>query len=162
MRKMMVSGFLVADAEKGVSTNGTPYMTFRIGNNDYSNKKDENGRPVTYWFRITSYNPEHINLSKYLVKGKPVTVIGNYTDDIYQSRTTGNCEISRDIKAQSIDFMISDSNNKSSSTTKQNTNDVPKVTNDGKSFNVEKDTIKLQSEIESESNAGFNEEDLPF
>ena len=102
MRKVIITGHLAADAEfkQSVQT-GKTFVTFRVGNSEYFDK-DENGKPRTMWFKVTMF--DNVTIGNYLKKGKYVEVIGNLREDVYQSRTTGNCEISRDITADSVSF----------------------------------------------------------
>lgn len=107
MRFISVIGRIVNDAEKRMTQNGREYITFRFANNEYSDQKDENGKSATYWFNVTSFSPNHLNENfyKHLTKGKPIVVIGDYRDNIYQNKVNGNCEIGRYITAQKLDFI---------------------------------------------------------
>ena len=125
MRKLILSGRIVADAEKKVTVNGREYLSFRLGNNESGDEKNSDGKPITYWFNVSSFNQAHVNLLKYLTKGKPVNVIGSYKDNIYQNKT-GNCDISRNILADSIDFQIGNEGNNSNHTT-NTTSSAPKT-----------------------------------
>lgn len=156
----MLSGRIVADAQKQVTTNGHEYITFRLGNNEYNDEKGSDGRPITYWFRATSFNTNHINLAKYLTKGKPIIVVGSYKDNVYQNNKTGNCEIGRDIIVDSIDFVSDGSNNTQNNTNKNQkttTTTIPEVT---------ATTVKAQSSTPVNDTATNNTnddiDDLPF
>jgi len=102
MRTIEVIGRIAADAERRVSKNGREYLSFRMANNEYNDEKGPDGKQKAYWFSITSFN--HIPMTQYLTKGKPVFVRGNYSDRVYQNRE-GNCEIGRDIIATEISFI---------------------------------------------------------
>ena len=104
MRKLEVTGHIVADAERKISKNGKEYLSFRIANNEFNDEKDQNGRQKPYWIGVTSLNQRHFNMAQYLTKGKPVIVEGDYSDRIYQNKE-GNCDISRDILANAIYFL---------------------------------------------------------
>ena len=131
MRKLILSGRIVADAEKKVTVNGREFISFRLGNNEFGDEKNSDGKPITYWFSVSSFNQSHVNLLKYLTKGKPVNVIGSYKDNIYQNKA-GNCDISRHILADSIDFQIvnegNNSNHKTNTTYSAPKTEIPKVT----------------------------------
>jgi single stranded DNA-binding protein len=107
MRVISIIGRIVNDAEKRVTQNGREYITFRFASNEYSDPKDENGKTVTYWYNVTSFQSNYTgeNFYKHLTKGKPIVVIGDYRDNIYQNKISGNCEIGRYITAQKIDFI---------------------------------------------------------
>lgn len=125
MRKLILSGRIVADAQKKVTVNGREFISFRLGNNEFGDEKNSDGKPITYWFNVSSFNQAHVNLLKYLTKGKPINVIGSYKDNIYQNKA-GNCDISRDILADSIDFQIGNESNKTNHTN-SNTTSAPKT-----------------------------------
>lgn len=125
MRKLILSGRIVADAQKKVTVNGREFISFRLGNNEFGDEKNSDGKPITYWFNVSLFNQAHVNLLKYLTKGKPINVIGSYKDNIYQNKA-GNCDISRDILADSIDFQIGNESNNTNHTT-SNTTSTPKT-----------------------------------
>lgn len=156
----MITGNIVADAKKEVSpTTGNERVTFRIGNNDYSSQKDSNGKPITYWFSVTSFNPRVVALTPYLTKGKFVSIIGDYEDNVYQNKNTGNCEIGRNINADSINFVNSgngEGNNNSNTTKTSTATDFAKATNKGTSG--PKPEPKATVEVVMDD----DEDDLPF
>lgn len=47
-----------------------------------------------------------MNLSQHLKKGKPITVVGKYSNRLYQSQSTGQWGISNDVIASDIYFEI--------------------------------------------------------
>ena len=110
MRIITLSGRIASDAIKQTTRKGKEYIYFRMGNNEFGDAKDEQGRPITYWFAVTCFSGEYMNMQPYLTKGKPITVVGRYSDMVYQNRNTGNCEIGRNIRAEMIYFQ--ETNNK--------------------------------------------------
>lgn len=110
MRKIIVSGFLSADAKRQISKQNREFITFSISNSEYNDAKDASGRLETHWFRVTAFNHNHITMSQYLTKGKPVIITGTYNDSLYQNKE-GQQTISRDIIADSIDFLPNSRNN---------------------------------------------------
>lgn len=104
MRNIVINGRIVANAEKKVTQSGKEYIQFRFANSEYADPKDENGKSITYWFTVTSFEPYCVSLLKHLVKGKPVNITGRYSDHIYANKNTGNCEIGRNIDAKLIEF----------------------------------------------------------
>jgi single-strand DNA-binding protein len=102
MRTIELVGRIAADAEKKISKNGKEYLSFRMANNEYNDEKGPDGKQKAYWFSVTSFN--HLPMTQYLTKGKPVFVRGSYSDRVYQNRD-GNCEIGRDIIATEISFL---------------------------------------------------------
>jgi hypothetical protein len=49
MRVFQLTGYVVTDAEKKINKSGKEFMTFRMGNNEFNDPKDEQGRSKTYW-----------------------------------------------------------------------------------------------------------------
>lgn len=157
MQKMTIIGRIGQDAKEQISTGGKKFISFTIANN----VPGKDGNSTTYWYNVSSYNSIHTNLTKYLTKGKLVCVIGGYTDNIYQSKKTGGCEIGRNIIVDSIDFIGDGSNSeKSGTTTTSNTTaqtstaEVPRVT---ASAPVQKENITATN-----VNTDVNDDDLPF
>jgi len=103
MRKIFLSGRLAANAEQKVTKNGTPFIEFRVGNNEYTGSAENNGRE-TYWFRVTSFNPNHAKLAQYLTKGKSIEVIGDLKASPYISTQTNKPEAGLEVTANDIMF----------------------------------------------------------
>lgn len=165
MRKMMLTGYVVADVQKQVSSTGTEYFNIRIANNEIGDEKDDNGNPITYWFRATCFNPQLFRLIPYLKKGSYVLIIGKYTDSLYQNKT-GNCDINRDIIIDSIEFVGGGGtkNNETKSDNKQSSNatsasEMPKVTNKGTTAKKQ-EPLKATKEVLSDDSD--DDDDLPF
>lgn len=97
MRVITVNGYLAADAEVKMSKQGNQYVRFRMANHEYN---EDNA----HWYSVTSNIPFHVTMAKYFKKGSSLTVIGDYSDEIYTSKVTGMCDISRNIRACSISF----------------------------------------------------------
>lgn len=107
--RTIVTGRVVADAEKKLTTSGREMLSFRFAADNIMDK-DEHGKFKTYWYRITSWN--HLHMAKYITKGKPLMIIGNYNDHLYENKQ-GYCDISRDIIADTIDFLSTGESNNS-------------------------------------------------
>ena len=98
MRKITVTGHLGADPEMKSTRNGVNYVSFRIGNNEYSDD-------TTYWFSVSVWDTTLQNFClKNLKKGSGVAIYGHYNDRLYTNPKTNQPEISRDILAKDIDF----------------------------------------------------------
>ena len=132
MRKIIVSGFLSADAKKQFSKQNREFVTFTISNNEYNDPKDSSGRHETHWFRVSCFNSNHLNMVQHLKKNKPIIVSGTLNDSIYMNKD-GKPMISRDIIADSIDFLPNGRNNdtqqsNNSQSVVSNNNVMPQVT----------------------------------
>lgn len=106
MRNLIVNGRLSADVTRQISKQGSEYINFSIANNEYGDEKSSDGQPLTQWFRVTSFLPQHVRLAQYLTKGKPITVSGHYSNRLYQNQKTGQWNISNEIIANDIFFEI--------------------------------------------------------
>lgn len=160
MRQIELTGHLVADAERKISKTGKEYLSFRIGSNEF-NDKDEQGNQKTYWFNVTTFNQRHFGIAQYLTKGKPIIVVGDYSDRLYQNRE-GNCEIARDIMANAIYFNSdgNGNNNDNGKQTKATTQTSP-VTQTTMATKPTTADIKVpEAPVASTSND--DEDDLPF
>lgn len=133
MRKLILSGRLAANAETKLTKSGTQYVEFRMANNEHTGGTDNNGKE-TYWFRVVSFNTNHVKLVPYLTKGKSIEVIGDLQASPYISNITNKAEAGLEVRANDIMF----DNNFSS----------PKqVTNDG--------TINLSTTASTPSSAAW-------
>lgn len=129
MRTIIVSGRVVADAQKLSTASGVEYLSFRLANNEFSDEKGADGKPITHWYRVTAFDGRLANLAKYLTKGKAVNVTGRYSDKIYQNKQ-GVCDISRDITATIIDFQEYNRQDDGGTTANRTTTtvEIPQVT----------------------------------
>ena len=176
MRLMTVNGRLASDVTRQISKQGTEFINFSIGNNEFGDPKSSDGVAQTQWFRVTSFNPQHIKLAKYLTKGKPIIVTGRYSNRLYQSQKTGQWGIDNDIIANDICFEIGgecntdgmqNGNNASRGTATQTANsfgggvdDIPQVTSTKMGSQLGSQTVTTATE---QANVNINNDDeLPF
>lgn len=99
IRRIEFDGFLGTNPEVRTTSNGHQYTTFRVANHVYGDAEN-----VTYWFSVTVWDSSLQKFCQSLKKGSAVIILGNYTDRTYKSNVTGQDEISRDVRAISIDF----------------------------------------------------------
>lgn len=105
MEVITVCGRIGKDAVTGPNEK-QDYVQFTLAADRFVGKEnggDERGR-LAAWYTVFAYGPRFTKLSKYLTKGKHVTVVGRYSDDVYQSKKTGECEIGRTINAEYIEL----------------------------------------------------------
>lgn len=105
MRKLTLSGRLASNAEVKLTKNGTQFLEFRMANNEYAfgNTNAENGKE-TYWFRVVSFNQNHLKLQQYLTKGKSIEIIGDLHASPYISNITNKPEAGLEVRANDIMF----------------------------------------------------------
>jgi single stranded DNA-binding protein len=124
MRKLTLSGRLASNAEVKLTKNGTQFLEFRMANNEYAfgNTNAENGKE-TYWFRVVSFNQNHLKLQQYLTKGKSIEVIGDLHASPYISNVTNKPEAGLEIRANDIMFdnNFGNPNNQQGNTTTEQT-----------------------------------------
>lgn len=167
MRKMMLTGHIVSDAEKKIAKSGKEYITFRFANND-SVKKGENDKNSTYWFSVKYFKEGSDNFCKYLKKGKPVFITGDYDDNIYESKVSGGCEIGRNIIADSINFFDlgtkkqGDSDNESYSA--NNVSEQANYSNAPTKTQTKMETSKVKQEetVAASVSSDNDDDELPF
>lgn len=158
MRKIMITGHLAANAEKLTSKNGREYLQFRIANNEYGDEKETNGNSKPFWVRVTSFVPSIISMSSHLTKGKPIIVTGRYSDNTYMSKATGTCEISREIIAESIEYLPGGGSRNDNN---ENNVDTPVTQTSVQPTTIDKtSTVTPTSEVVIPSND--DTDDLPF
>lgn len=107
MRVLTVNGRVAKDARKETSQSGHTFMTFDIASSEYNDAKDSEGHPIPSWIRVTAFNDRCLKLAEYIKKGKPINVVGDYSDRLYQNSKNGNWTIGRDIIASNIYFELS-------------------------------------------------------
>lgn len=156
MRTFEVIGRIGADAERKISKTGKEYLSFRLANNEFTDEKDTDGKQKPYWFSVTSFN--HLSMTQYLTKGKPVFVRGNYTDRVYQNKE-GNCEIGRDILATEISFIDFGGEKP---TTQTATTAAPTIQTTMESPKPTTKELKVPAAVETTANVDDDDDDLPF
>lgn len=100
MRKLILTGRIGTNAETKTTKNGKQFIEFRLANNEYIGNNNND----TYWFRITSFNQNHLKIQQYLTKGRTIEVIGNLRANAYISTATNTPEVSLDVIADDIMF----------------------------------------------------------
>lgn len=92
-----VQGIAVDDAKSLVSHNGKEYLRFNIACHRYGETNES-----TYFFTIFVFDENLIStIKKCITKGRYMTVIGSFSDDIWY-KNDGKPSISRKIKAAEI------------------------------------------------------------
>ena len=159
MRKLEVTGHIVADAERKISKSGKEYLSFRIANNEFNDEKGTDGKQKPYWIGVTSLNQRHFSMAQYLTKGKPIIVEGDYSDRIYQNKE-GNCEISRDILANAIYFLPGSGENgtNAAATAAQSTTAAPKAQTKMETPKPTTEELKIPTTATTED----DDDELPF
>ena len=158
MNKITITGHIGRDAVIKELESGTKILSFPVGVNAFWR-----GEKKTYWYDVSSFDVDkYSKASKHYKKGTSVCVIGDIDSDI-EVGADGVTRCRRNIKADSIEFNITNSGTTASGESK-----VVSVTNatDGSDESAapempRRGTTKktvVQPEAESEK----AEDDLPF
>lgn len=163
IRRIEIDGFLGTNPEVKTTSNGHQYTTFRVANRVYGDAEN-----VTYWFSVTVWDSGLQKFCQSLKKGSAVVVLGNYTDRTYKSNVTGMDEISRDIRAISIDFPSvgrREDDAQTAQTAPAQVNEAPAAVNQASAKPAKVDTKPVSVNESANTNAAPAEgtdDDLPF
>ncbi|MBQ3944903.1 MAG: single-stranded DNA-binding protein [Alphaproteobacteria bacterium] len=163
IRRIEFDGFLGTNPEVKTTSNGHQYTSFRVANRVYGDAEN-----VTYWFSVTVWDAGLQKFCQSLKKGSAVVILGNYTDRTYKSNITGQDEISRDVRAISIDFPSvgrREDDTQTAQTAPAQGNEAPAATNQVSSKPEKVDTKPAavnEGASVSAAPAEGTDDDLPF
>ena len=92
------TGRIGKDAQVINGKNGS-FMSMDVVVNDRAN-----GEEKATWVRVTSSKSNHVNLAKFLTKGKVITIIGNASTRAWKDKE-GNAQSQLKVSASDIDFL---------------------------------------------------------
>lgn len=144
MVNINVLGRLGADAELVSGKNGQ-FVSFRMATDDR-----KGGEKITTWFRVTLNGDRATKLVEYLTKGKLVNVFGTESVGTYQAKD-GTTQVSRDINANSIEFVSIGSGSTQTEETKVE-----------KTETVDTGLLKKEKVEAKAATASSVDDDLPF
>lgn len=101
-------GRLVADSVIKSFNDGSRYITFRVACEDPTLRNQDNTNKVNY-ISVSSTQPQHILMQKYLVKGKPVFIRGLDRSKAYIDKNTQMPMVGYNMKATDLYLLPSDS-----------------------------------------------------
>lgn len=107
MFKTQFLGRLGRNAQVFESANGVKFVGFTVAVNTRNQGKD-----VTYWIDVRSFNPNHVRLSQYLTKGKIVQIGGDINTGMMTDKL-GVVRITHNVIADYITFINLGNGNKS-------------------------------------------------
>lgn len=88
--KVIIVGNLGRDPELRYTPQGTAVCNFSIATNEKKRDKAGELQDITTWFRVTLWNKQAENASKYLTKGSPVYIEGRLRIDEWTDRDGKN------------------------------------------------------------------------
>ncbi len=102
--KIILVGNLGRDPELRYTPQGNAVCNFSMATNE--KRRDKNGdlQDITTWFRVTLWNKQAENASKYLQKGNPVYIEGRLKLDEWTDRD-GNTRQTLDVTATEMQFL---------------------------------------------------------
>lgn len=102
--KITIVGNLGRDPELRYTPQGSAVCNFSIATNEKRRDKAGEMQDVTTWFRVTLWNKQAENASKYLTKGSPVYVEGRLRIDEWTDRD-GNNRYTLEVQGSDMQFI---------------------------------------------------------
>jgi single-strand DNA-binding protein len=102
--KIIVVGNLGRDPELRYTPQGTAVCDFSIATSEKKRDKSGEMQDVTIWFKVTTWNKQAENASKYLSKGKSVYIEGRLRTEEWTDRD-GKTRFSLEINATDMHFL---------------------------------------------------------
>ena len=102
--KIIIVGNLGRDPELRYTPQGTAVCNFSMATNEKRRDKSGEMQDITTWFRITLWNRQAENASKYLQKGSSVYIEGRLKLDEWTDRD-GNTRQTLDVTATDMQFL---------------------------------------------------------
>lgn len=165
MRIINLTGIVGTDATLKLTQGGSEYISFRFVNNEPTDERDAEGKSKGFWTNVVSYNPIHKKILQYLVKGKPLLIIGTLDENIYTSKVSGQCEIGRTIRAYQIEFLNNGQHKQEDNVTTtpiSTSTEMPMVTGTAPNINNEINNTNISSNVSKVSDDTDDNDDLPF
>lgn len=102
--KIIIVGNLGRDPELRYTPQGSAVCNFSVATNEKKRDKAGDLQDVTTWFRVTLWNKQAENASKYLTKGSPVYVEGRLRIEEWTDRD-GNNRFTLEVNATDMQFI---------------------------------------------------------
>ena len=102
--KIILVGNLGRDPELRYTPQGSAVCNFSIATNEKKRDKAGDLQDVTTWFRVTLWNKQAENASKYLTKGSPVYIEGRLRIEEWQDRD-GNNRYTLEVQGSDMQFI---------------------------------------------------------
>ena len=115
MNKLTIIGNLTRDPETRATNDGHTVCSFTIAVN---RRRQQNGHPVSDFFRVSAWNKLGEICQQYLSKGKKAAVVGPVSVSSYEAKDGSGNKFSLDVLAEDVEFL---SPRDSSSTSNTNT-----------------------------------------
>jgi single-strand DNA-binding protein len=146
--KIIVVGNLGRDPELRYTPQGNAVCDFSVATNEKRRDKAGEMQNVVTWFRVTLWNKQAENASKYLTKGSPVYIEGRLRIEEWTDRD-GKTRQSLEINATDMQFLSSGRGDEMSG-------DAPSENN------FSEKSEKNDFGVATENVASPNDDDIPF
>lgn len=103
MNSLHIIGNVVRDPETRTTPGGATVCSFTVAVN--RRKTQNNQQPEADFFRVSAWNKLGENCSKYLAKGRKVSVVGPVSLNIYQGKDGGKTYSNLDVVATDVEFL---------------------------------------------------------
>lgn len=117
--KIIVVGNLGRDPELRYTPQGTAVCNFSIATNEKKRDKAGDLQDITTWFRVTLWNKQAENASKYLTKGSSVYIEGRLRVEEWNDKD-GKNRFTLEVNASDMQFL---SGGRSEETSSDNSSD---------------------------------------
>ena len=144
--KIIVVGNLGRDPELRYTPQGSAVCNFSVATSEKKRDKAGELQEVTTWFRVTLWNKQAENASKYLTKGSPVYVEGRLRIEEWTDRD-GKNRYTLEVNATDMQFIGSGRGADDFSSDNNSDNDFSQASS---------------SSSESSPNAAPSDDDIPF
>lgn len=104
--KITIVGNLGRDPELRYTPQGSAVCSFSIATNEKKRDKAGDLQDITTWFRVTLWNKQAENASKYLTKGSPVYIEGRLRIEEWTDRD-GNNRYTLEVQGTDMQFISS-------------------------------------------------------
>jgi single-strand DNA-binding protein len=104
--KIIIVGNLGRDPELRYTPQGSAVCNFSVATNEKKRDKAGELQDVTTWFRVTLWNKQAENASKYLTKGSPVYVEGRLRIEEWTDKD-GKIRYTLEVNATDMQFISS-------------------------------------------------------
>lgn len=102
--KIIVIGNLGRDPELRYTPQGNAVCNFSVATSEKKRDKAGEMQEITTWFRVTTWNKQAENASKYLTKGRPVYVEGRLRIEEWTDRD-GKSRYTLEVNATDLQFL---------------------------------------------------------
>jgi single-strand DNA-binding protein len=102
--KIILVGNLGKDPELRYTPQGTPVCSFTMATNEKRKGASGEMQDTTTWFRVTLWNKQAENASKYLTKGRPVYIEGRLRTEEWTDKD-GKTRNSLEVHATDMQFI---------------------------------------------------------